>query len=236
MDGLDIALVGVRGGRDADVLGVAKSFGECTFELAAVVGLPDQIAERDAVAVQMLRGAPGRHGSGRGATTFGEGPEEQAAADIASGVLDHGQAELLGWQPVAGDIVEIFGVGADLLKQSPWRFDVRQVLFPLVFAAAFLDQPVLAPDAFQSAVADGQVELADQAARAESGKSFSQLDQLRLDGRGSFQGLVMACAGPGQQAGRTVLLEATQPFAYRGRGSSEQPRPGFDAALASGLR
>jgi hypothetical protein len=44
---------------------------------------------------------------------------------------------------------------------------VREVLFTLVFAAAFSDQSVFLPDPFQSAVAEGHFELADQAAREE---------------------------------------------------------------------
>ena len=109
---------------------------------------------------------------------------------------------------------------------------MRQVLFPLVFPAAFFHQAVLAPDAFQSAVADGQIEFSDQAASAEGGKSFSQLDQLRFGGRWSFQRLVMASARPSEQPGRAVLLEAAQPLADGGHGGGEEPRGGLDAALA----
>jgi hypothetical protein len=51
---------------------------------AAVIGLPDQIAERDAVAIQVLPDARGEHGAGGGTgLTFGKGPEEQSAADCA---------------------------------------------------------------------------------------------------------------------------------------------------------
>ncbi len=91
MDGFDVALVGVGGGRDADVLAVAESGGEIAFEFAAVVGLPDQIAKRDAVAIQVLLDARGEHGAGRSAAFFGEGPEQQAAANFAGGVLDDGK-------------------------------------------------------------------------------------------------------------------------------------------------
>ena len=48
MDGFDVALVGVSGRRDAHVLAVAESRRKRAFELTAIVGLPDQIAERDA--------------------------------------------------------------------------------------------------------------------------------------------------------------------------------------------
>jgi len=43
----------VRRGRDAHVLAVAEGFGEVAFELAAVVGLPDEVAQRDSVAMRV---------------------------------------------------------------------------------------------------------------------------------------------------------------------------------------
>ena len=90
MHGFDIALVGVSSGRDADMLTIAEGFGKIAFEFAAVVGLPDQIAQRDAVAIQVLLDAGSENGAGRGAAFLGKGPEQQAAANIASGVLDDG--------------------------------------------------------------------------------------------------------------------------------------------------
>ena len=162
MNGFDIALVGVGGGRDAHVLAVTKSFGEIALELAAVVGLPEPIAERDAVAIQMLLDARSEDGAGRGAACVGEGPEEQAAADIACGVLDDGQSELLGLGPTAWDVVQVLGVG--LLEQSPAGFDMCEVLFALVFSAAFGNQAVGVPDPFQSTVADGEIDCGKAAA------------------------------------------------------------------------
>src|SRR5258707_14617574 len=116
MNGFDVALVSVRGGWDAHMLTVAESCREIAFELAAVVGLPDQIAQRDSVAVQMLLDTGSEDRAGSGAAFFGEGPEQQPAAHIAGGVLDGRQAELLSLRPVVGDIVEILGIRADLLK------------------------------------------------------------------------------------------------------------------------
>jgi len=235
MNGFDVALVGVRRRRDAHVLAVAESFGEIAFELAAIVGLPDQIAERDAVAIQVLLDARGEDGAGRGAASFGESPEEQAAADIARGVLNDGQMQPLSLQPVAGNIVEIFGVGADLLKQGPGRLDVGQVLFALVFTAAFFDQAVLMPDAFQSVMADGQIELPNQAAGAEGGQGLAQFDQPRFPGQRRLVRLMAACARLSGQAGRPLLLEAAQPLADGGHRGEEEPRGGLDAALFGAL-
>ena len=44
MDGFDVTLVGVRRRWDEHMLAVAQCFGKISFELAAVVGLPDQVA------------------------------------------------------------------------------------------------------------------------------------------------------------------------------------------------
>jgi len=56
MNGFDIALVGVPRRADADVLAVTEDLRKVPFKLATIVGLPDQIAEADAVAIQMLPG------------------------------------------------------------------------------------------------------------------------------------------------------------------------------------
>ena len=45
MHRLDVALVGVSSGRDAHVLAVDEGGGKVALELAAMVGLPDQIAQ-----------------------------------------------------------------------------------------------------------------------------------------------------------------------------------------------
>src|SRR5271163_282533 len=116
MNGFDVALESVGGGRDAHVLAVAENFGKVAFEFAAVVGLPDEVAKRDSVAIQMLLNTRSEHRAGSGAAFFGESPEQQAATNVAGGVLDSRQAELLSLGPVVGYIVEILGIGADLLK------------------------------------------------------------------------------------------------------------------------
>src|SRR5260370_306315 len=84
-------------------------------------------------------------------------------------------------------------------------------------------------------MADGQIELADQAARAEGGQRFAKLDKLRFGSRRSFLSLVMTSARECQQAARAVLLKAPQPFADGGHGGSEESRGGFDAALFGAL-
>jgi len=108
----------------------------------------------------MLLNTGGENRAGGSGAALGEGPEQQSAAHLAGGVLHGGQAKGLRLRPVVGDVVEVFGVGGDLLEDAPGGFDVGKVLFALIFATALVQQAVLAPDAFQGAVAEGQIELA----------------------------------------------------------------------------
>jgi hypothetical protein len=71
--GFDIALVGLCGGRNAHVLAVAVGRRKIAFELAAVVGLPDQIAQRDAVTIQVLLDARSEDGAESGRTLLCKG-------------------------------------------------------------------------------------------------------------------------------------------------------------------
>jgi hypothetical protein len=122
-----------------------------------------------------------------------------------------------------------------LLEQSPARFDVGEVLFALLFSAAFFHQAVSAPDAFHGGVADGEIELAFQAARSEGGKYCAELDELSFDGGRGLVRLVEAGTGVLDQPGRTVLLETAEPLADRGHGGGEEPGGGFDALLLGAL-
>ena len=188
MHGLDVALAGVSRGRDTQVLAVAESVGKLAFELAAVVGLPDQIAERDAAAVQMLLDARQRQ----------RRPKRWVVRQVVV------------FAPESGDVVKVFGVGSDLLKQSPPRSDMR---LSLILATALLHQAVHAPDAAQRAMADREVELAYHAASAEGGKSLAQLDQFGVGSRRSFVRLMVMGERLLDGRGRAVLLEAAQPLA-----------------------
>ena len=88
--GFDIALVGVSSRRDAHMLAVAEGAGKGALEFTAVVGLPDQVTERDTVTIQVLLDAGSEDGAGRGTALLSERPEQQPAANLAGGVLDEG--------------------------------------------------------------------------------------------------------------------------------------------------
>ena len=113
---------------------------------------------------------------------------------------------------------EIVRVGRDLLKQTPASFDGREVLLALIFSAPLFHQAVLAPDAFQGAMADRQVELADQAAGAESGQGLTERDDLAFEVSRSAAGLLVGRPRLLQESGGSLLLVATEPLADGGHG------------------
>ena len=88
--GFDIALVGMSSGRDTHMLAVTEGLGEVPLEFAAIVGLPDQVTERDTVTIQVLLDAGSEDGAGRGTALLGKRPEQQTAANLAGRVLDDG--------------------------------------------------------------------------------------------------------------------------------------------------
>jgi hypothetical protein len=108
-------------------------------------------------------------------------------------------------------------------------FDVGQVLLALILLAALVQQPMLAPDAHQGAVAERQIELADEAAGAEGGQSATQGDDLLFQFWGRLVGLVMRSAGTLDEAAPSLLLIAAQPLAHRRDGTLEEAAGGFDA-------
>src|SRR5258708_24481417 len=128
-------------------------------ELGTVVGLPDQIAQRDAATIEVLLNAGGEDGTGGGGTALGKGPEQQAAAHFAGGVFDRREIEDLGLGPVAGDIVEVLGIGGDLLKDAPSRLELGEVLFAFTFELACIQRPSLDPDSLQRSTAEGSIGL-----------------------------------------------------------------------------
>lgn len=114
VNGFDIALEGVGGGRDALMLTIAESGGEAgagavglkrADEFSPVVGLPGQMREINAAAGQVSLNASGEAGAGGRRAAGSKGEELKAAADFAGGVLHGGQIEGLGLGPVARDVV-----------------------------------------------------------------------------------------------------------------------------------
>src|SRR5260370_37598869 len=111
-----------------------------------------------------------------------------------------------------GDSVGVLGVGGDLLKDAPSGFDVGEVLFALIFALAFFQQTMLAPDALQGTMAEGEIELANETASAEGEQLLAQSDDLLFDGGGRLAGLVVRMTGKFDQTAQSVMLKTTAPM------------------------
>jgi len=92
---------------------------------------------------------------------------------------------------------------------------------------------VLAPNALQGAMAEREVELADEAASAESEQLLAKRNHLLFNVGGSFAGLVMWSAGKLDQAARSLLLITPQPLTHGGNGGLKQTGGGLDASLPS---
>jgi hypothetical protein len=82
VNGFHIALIGAQRGVCARA-GCRPEPWEVPFELAAIDGLPDQIAQGNAATVQQLLDARSEDSAGLGAAFFGESPEQQPAANFA---------------------------------------------------------------------------------------------------------------------------------------------------------
>src|SRR5260370_88426 len=235
MNGFDVALVSVRGGRDTRVLAVAESFGKVAFELAAVVGLPDEVAERDSVAIQVLLNTRSEDRAGRGAAFFGKGPEQQPATNIAGGVLDGRQAEMLSLRPVVGDIVETLGIGADLLEERPAGFNVREILLALIYFLSGFEQTVFPPDPLYGHVAKWEVELALKPGGTEGWQFLAERQNLLLDFDSGLQRMAMWSAALFSQSRGAQLLIAPPPFADGQRAGGKKACRRLDAAFPDGL-
>src|ERR1700688_4303973 len=79
------------------------------------------------------------------------------------------------------DIVEILGVGGDLLEQSPGSFERGQILLALMFSPTRVDQVVLPPDAVNGHMAEGEIPFAFQALGSEGGQLATQRHHLLFE-------------------------------------------------------
>jgi len=179
--------------------------------------------------------AVGKQGAGTWRAVLSEGEELQATANFAGGVLDERQAAGPHLGPVVGDVVEVLGVGGDLLAQPPGGFQGRQVLLALILAAAGLDQAVFVPDALDGRMAQGQLPFALQAPGAEGGQLATQgdhpLSQFARDLVRTEVGGAREFFQP-REAPRRI---APAPLAHGGHGRAEGPRGSLNAVL-TGVR
>ena len=84
-------------------------------------------------------------------------------------------------------------------------------------------------------MAEGEIELANEATSAEGEQPLAQSDDLLFDVGGSFARLVMRSAGMVDEPARALLLITAQPLAHGGDGGLKQAGGGLDASLLSRL-
>jgi len=120
-------------------------------ELAAAVGLDDDVLGGDAIALQVLQQTTNGE-FGIGDRQFAAvGQERGAGLDAANGVLEFGQAKSLHLRPVVRDVVEVFDIHLEMRQGGVTCFDVAEITFGLVFAFFASGQTVLTQDASDGA-------------------------------------------------------------------------------------
>src|SRR5260370_33189321 len=80
-------------------------------------------------------------------------------------------------------------------------------------------------------MAEGKIELADEAANAESEQLPAESDDLLFEVGGSFAGLGMRSAGKFDEAARSLLLITGQPLVDGGGGCLGKTSGGLDASV-----
>src|SRR5688572_21176480 len=180
----DIALPGVALGRDVTMLGAegADGGGESLLvlvfeELRAVVGLPGEGAQVDAVTGQ-VDGELFRQESGVALGEFiGVAGKGGAGNDFTGGVLEAGQLEAGHLEPVMRDVLQILGISRELAEEFPMTLDRAELLFGDGLFLAGTGEAVLTDDAGDGVVTAGKDELVLEALGAEAGL-LAQLDDL----------------------------------------------------------
>lgn len=86
------------------------------------------------------------------------------------------QAQGLGLSPIAGDVVQVLGIVAELGEDRPGGFAGTQVLFGDRLALAGADQSLLTEDASDGAHAGSQLELDLEPTGAEVGEFAGRHD------------------------------------------------------------
>jgi len=244
MDGFDIAVVGVGGGGDEGVGDAAGFHGgleavrgaapiPAAGILGAVIGLEAHLFEGHARGGEMIHDPLGEDAGEGGGSLLGVVGEGEAGADLSGGVLDEGQAQSFGLEPIMGDIVEVFGVMADLGEDRPLGFDSPQILLGDMLPFRGPDQASLAQDTGDGAFADRQLELDLEALGAEAGL-VSQAHDAGFQAPGGAMGTGFGGMGAAGEAPASLGGEAAHPEPHRLGAGAQEAGGGLDADLAGG--
>ena len=92
-------------------------------ELRAIIGLPDQAAQLDAVAGQVNGELFSQEGSVGFGQFVGVTGEADAGDRLARGILKTGEFQMSHGQPIVGNVLQVFGIGGELSEEFPAAFD-----------------------------------------------------------------------------------------------------------------
>jgi len=239
MDGFDIALPGVALGRDVTVMGAQGADGgrQALFvlvfqELTAVIGLPGEGGERDAVAGEVdgeLFGQEGGVGLGEFVGVAGEGG---TGDDFAGGVLEAGQFEVGHLRPIVRDVLQILGVGGKLAEELPVAFDGAELFFGGGLLLAGSHQLMVTKDAGDGVVTARQGKLVAEAFGPKAGLA-AEFNDLTFEAGARLVGTVLGATAVLLQGGRFPRLGTAQPLAHGVARAAELPCRGLEPVAAS---
>ncbi len=199
-------------------------------ELGAVVGLPVGAAELNAVALEVLADGLGHEAGGGLGDLVGGAAEAEAADDLADGVLEAREPEVLHLGPVLGDVLKELGVGDEFTEQRPTAFDGPEATLGLRLGAPPSAQAMLADHAADGSEAGLQIEVLLQALDPEAGLLAQPHHPTLLPARG-LMGTAPRPTAQLDQARGFARRVAPHPLARRVSRAAQQPRGGLEPAL-----
>ncbi len=200
-------------------------------EFAAEVGADLDGARLNPVAHQVGAEAVGGQGGVRLGQFVAVGQEVAPDAALADGGLKPWQAVGLHLWPVDRQIGEVFGVHAEAGEGCVRGFDGPQITLGLVVAFGFSGAVVVPEDAVDRVVTEWQVELRDEAARAEARRLAPPSEDLVFERRLGFVRAVVRGATVRVQALQMVAAVTAHPLADGVAGAAEVVGGGLDPVL-----
>ena len=158
--------------------------------------------------------------------------DETSAGDgFAGGVLEAGEFEAGHLRPIVRNVLQILGVGGELAEEGPEAFDLAELFFGGGFLFAGASELVVADDAGDGVVTDGEIELLLETLGTEGGL-LAEFDDHPFEGGGGLVGAAIGTAAQLGERGRFTRDIAAEPFADGVAGAAELAGGGLEAVLA----